>query len=777
VVPATLAGIALAAALGVSGAALPARVGETELGVSSLLVAPGGRQIEQLDGRPALAVETRSARAITLVLERAPAASVTTHGPWTLSSPVDARFAEPSPALRVGVEQQVVGFDARRRPVHEHRVHLLFPMPMRPGVAYRLHPPPAETRFATVLDRRRPPIDVVYRPDRISGSVQVNQVGYPSNGAKRAFVGNWLGTAGPMPVDGRRFEVLDERTDRIVLDGVLTPRAPSDAWSGNDVYEADFSALTRHGRYRLRVPGIGVSDAFEVAPDVYADTYRTVMRTFYHVRNSTPVLEPWADPGHARPHGGIPRHVDAVYHPGVPQTPLGRGEAPHGPHPVQGGWFDAGDYGQYIPNAAPVWYVVSASLDVAPGNFRDADLGIPESGNGIPDVIDELDWGMDWALAMQDHADGGVYFRVASRIWDESLPHEVTEPRFVAEKTTHATASFAAMAAIHARLLADYDEARARRCLDAAMAAWTFLEKHPQWPAEGVLYRNAPGMHAGEYPDQSARDNRLWAAAELYRTTGKAVFRDAYHALVPDVAIDPTNIVSFKDQAMAALWAYAMAPWPDRDPVLAGRARQAFVAAADWRIRQAAAHPYRAGMHDHRPYAGWGAFAHATRATLTYFQAYRVTGDSAYRRAAWSTPDNQLGANPQSLSYVTGIGARSPRHPLSNISRFDGVEEPLRGIPVNGPHYYLPALWPQMGAVNSGYVPDAKGPAGAGNAVAAGATEYPALRRYTDSRFLPPMSEPTVAEVARVGMAFGLLRDERLSPAPASAVDAGRAAR
>ena len=68
-----------------------------------------------------------------------------------------------------------------------------------------------------------------------------------------------------------------------------------------------------------------------------------------------------------------------------------------------------------MTNAAPVWYAIAAAHDLAPGNFRDGDLGIPESGNGIPDILDELEWGMDWALTMQDE-DGGVFWRIASRI-------------------------------------------------------------------------------------------------------------------------------------------------------------------------------------------------------------------------------------------------------------------------------------------------------------------------------------------------------------------------
>jgi len=108
-------------------------------------------------------------------------------------------------------------------------------------------------------------------------------------------------------------------------------------------------------------------------------------------------------------------------------------------------------------------------MDLAPaGHFSDGELGLPESGNGIPDILDELRWGMDWAMQMQD-SDGGVYWRVSSGHWDLGLPADVSEPRFLYEKTTRATAQFAAMAAVYARLMAPYDQADAN-------AAWAMTQ-------------------------------------------------------------------------------------------------------------------------------------------------------------------------------------------------------------------------------------------------------------------------------------------------------------
>ena len=697
-------------------------------------------------------VETRSHRAVTVGFGRLDQASaVRDAGAYTLVSATDPDYATPVQALRVGSDRQAVGFDGARRVLMDSRLHLLFPRALKPGHEYRLD-------VSAVSGGGSPKVPVHYAPDGVSGSIQVNQVGYHTAAPKFAFLGNWLGSAGPMPVDSPEFEVIDMASGDTVLRGVAELRAENDPWSGNDVWQVDVTALNRPGRYRLRVAGLGVSDPFRVDHAPFTELYRRLMRLFYHSRNAQAVTAPWADPGFERPDGGVPAALDGVFHGAVGGSPLGRGEKAGAHHRVTGGWFDAGDYGQYVTNAAPVWFQLGAAFDIAPDRFVDGDLGIPESGNATPDVLDELEWGLSWMLSMQDAVDGGVYSRIASARWDESLPHEITTPRLIAEKTTHATASFAAACAIHARLIAPYRSERSQQALAAALKAWEFLRSHSAWPAEGERYRNPPGIHAGEYADTSSLDNILWAAAELHRATGEPRFLEAYEKLAPRVPIDPTRGVSYKELGMAALWAYLMSADGQKDPELEQNARRQLIAGADWYVRKAEEHPFRAPVHQYIGFVGWGSFSRSTRAVLPLLQAHLLTGDSRYLEWARQMPNPQLGANPQSLSYVTGIGERSPLHPLSKLSRFASAGTPLTGIPVHGPHFHLPELWPEMSAVNKAYHPPAATETEPGDKAPDFAALYPVLRRYTDSEHLPPMSEPTVAEYAEAAMAYALLR-------------------
>jgi hypothetical protein len=643
---------------------------------------------------------------------------------------------------KIGVDRQVTGLPAAPAPaIVTTRIHLQLERPLVARLPYKVVVRPLKLEATVRFD-----------PDARSPAIAVNQLGYAPAARKVALVGDWLGTAGPMPILATEFELIDA-AGKAVWRGPLVLRARADPWSGNDVYAADFSAFERPGRYRVRVEGLGVSDEFAIREDVYDPAYRAVMRVFYHQRNTTAIDARYAAPGYARP-GGVPPQFDAVFDAAVAPPP-GHG-GPRGEfRTVRRGWFDAGDYGQYVPNAAPVWFCVGLGLDLAPDRFRDGDLGIPESGNGLPDVLDELEWGFDWLLSMQDPRDGGVNFRVASEQWDDGLPQQVRRPRLIAEKTTHATASFAAAAAIHARLLGAARPNRAAEALAAARHAWQFVSDSEPWPAEGTRYRNRPGMHAGEYSDASALDNRMWAAAELLRTTGEPQYLEFFEANFAKMKLDPTGEVSYSEQGMAAVWAYLQSNHARRDPAIVAAAHKAVIAGADWRIRQMESNAWLAPAHPRRSLTGWGNFAHSARAALALLQANQLTGDRRYLDWAWTTPGPELGLNPQGLSYVTGLGARSPRHPLSKLSQYSGAASPLPGLPVNGPHARLPGTWPTTRLVTAAYWPAATDD-GQGED---GGDGYPVLRRYTDSDQLPPMSEPTVAEVARVGVAFGLLRD------------------
>ncbi|NCA70960.1 MAG: hypothetical protein EOM91_12795 [Sphingobacteriia bacterium] len=718
--------------------------------------APRPFEIDQIvlhdETRPLLlGWEALSNRVIALRFDRLLHDSIASAEAFSVVSETDPVYASPRLPIGIGSSRSAVeipdpGFSVRS----ESLLYLLLAEPLQPGHVYRLSL--AGARAPSGLGMQAPELTLTYAEPPVSRSIKVNQVGYAPSATKIAFIGNWLGDLGPMPVDAQTFQIVDARTGEQVYQGELRLRMAADPSSGEDVHTADFSDLSTPGTWRVRVPGIGQSHPFEIADDVYDEVYRATMRVFYHKRN-TSLTAPFADPGYER--DGIDPGLNALLHPILAEYPLTRGETPFEFKPISGGWYDAGDYGQYIHNAAPVWGLFGLAWDLAaPGQFSDGELGIPESGNGIPDLIDELGWGMEWALSMQD-TDGGVYWRVTPASWDWDMPGDLIEPRYIYEKTTRATAQFAAMGAIYSRLIRPYDPERADTLLDAARRAWSHANSHPFWPPEGVLYQNPPELSGGgTYAVKSAKPELLWAAAELYRVTGETSYQDAVRRLLAQSPIDLTGapFTTFP------LWALLMAEHDSRDVLLLEQARRGLAVAADMKLERAEGSAYRSPKHPYIPYTGWSNFAASPMWSVALLQGHYLTGHPIYLDLAWQVVDIMLGANPLSRTWLTGIGANPVTDPLDRISLSDDMDAPLRGLPVPGPTWHLPAFREPYISVNAAYHPPAQ-PLTDGDWQSA----YPVLRRYTDSHHLIPMNESTVREMSAVAVGFGLLRDARFA--------------
>ena len=155
--------------------------------------------------------------------------------------------------------------------------------------------------------------------------------------------------------------------------------------------------------------------------------------------------------------------------------------------------------------------------------FPDDVWNTPESGNGIPDLLDEVFHTADYLVRLQDRRDGGMYAKVHDCNWYYDMPQKESIARFMFAKTTPDTASTCAALASASRVARQFDSVRADVYLVAALRAWHFLSVHTTTvPVDGFV--NPPGCGTGVMADEMVFDNILWAAAELYRTTGNATF-------------------------------------------------------------------------------------------------------------------------------------------------------------------------------------------------------------------------------------------------------------
>jgi hypothetical protein len=379
--------------------------------------------------------------------------------------------------------------------------------------------------------------------DVLTPQIAVDQFGWWPQARKVAIFAQPVRgqNAGTSYVPGSRFEVRNQIDASVVLRGRLEPwnQGKVSELAGDRVWYADFSSLRKPGTYVLHDPTRNVhSFPFRIADDVYKPVLRESVRTFYYQRSGTPITArhggDWHHPGG---HLGPNQDRAAVLSQGGKS--LGR------PRNVLGGWFDAGDLNKYVPYLETTLFDLFWSYELNPGAFSD-DTNIPESGNGVPDLLDEVKWELDWLLKMQD-SDGGVFNRVAGRSYDNGPddPSHDKQPRFYTAKTTWATAIAAASFGHAARVYSRFENVfpgYASRLKDAAGRAWAFLEAHPRMePADGSDGdKTLAATPAGSNPGADHR-SRVYAAAELFKTLGKPEFKAFVDRWAPDVAATAEN--------------------------------------------------------------------------------------------------------------------------------------------------------------------------------------------------------------------------------------------
>jgi hypothetical protein len=545
-------------------------------------------------------------------------------------------------------------------------------------------------------------------------------------------------------------QIVNAQTSQTVLTVPLKLEAANWQLSGEDVYSFDFSALTADGKYQAYVPGIGVSDPFEVGATVLHNAAYTTARGLYYQRCGIALQSPYAESCFAR---AAEHQNDAVLHSSLASCELcSPTESPGTRLDARGGWHDAGDFGKYLPTAAAsLWYLMTA-YDLGPDKFADGDWNIPESGNGIPDLLDEARWEVDWIVRMQA-ADGGIYHKLTTETWFEGLPTNDSAARYIYQKTTHDTASGAAILALAARLWQPFNADLAASYLNRAQLAWQFLQAHSTAaPAGG--FKNPSGNSTGEYNDSDDSDNRLWAAAELYRTTGDRDYGQYFESWWASNSHD-WGWNNWQHFHQCAYWAYLQST--GGNSTIRRDITAQLLSSADKLVDYTNSNPYRNGARlDVPEWVGWGAFSQSTRYSFPLLQAWRISENSVakskYLNAALLNLDAQLGANPQAVSFITGLGARAPKDPLHMSSIYDQVEKPVPGIPVfglaahlaNSNKYYIAS---QSDDNSYPYRTGVMDP-------------YPVLRRYIDTHELVPMSEFTIVDMATCAGVFGLLDDQ-----------------
>ena len=490
---------------------------------------------------------------------------------------------------------------------------------------------------------------------RPSADIRLNSLGYLPDAQKKATIISKCS----------KFYIKDSQKNKTVYSGQVTgPFSQEDV--NQTVWIADFSNVSKPGSYYIAVPGVGNSYVFEIGDGVYDDALKTAMRAFYLWRCGTAVEADYN--GKHFSHAAC--HTDDAWldYIGEPNTHKD-GTA---------GWHDAGDYNKYVVNAG----VTVASLVLAWEDYEEKlkslDLEIPDTAPGYPDWLKELKWEYDWLFKMQfSDGSGKVSHKLSAlKFCAFIMPEDEKDKRYFTDYSTPATAQFVAMMAIGARIFQPYDPDYAQKCLDAAKVSYEFLRENRDYH---MIERGV--FRTGHYPTPD-EDDRMWAAVEMWETTGEEQYRRDFERGTWSQD-DKINLYwDWNNVKNLAMFRYLMSEREGKREGLAADIKNDLLTTADILVLKAKKDVYGRCISEYR----WGCNGGLARMTITLMMANKVSPNPEYVNTVRDTIDHIFGRNYYGRSYVTGLGYKPPMRPHDRRSGADRVNEPWPGYIVGGGH-------------------------------------------------------------------------------------------
>ncbi len=552
---------------------------------------------------------------------------------------------------------------------------------------------------------------------RYSPAVHVNQEGYVPAWPKKASVGYFIGSLGELAVADKRFELVDAATGDVVYKGSLTSRRDV-GWNLNPapyqrVYEADFSDFKAEGEYKLVVPGLGASLPFMIDEGIGMNFVRTYAQGLYHQRCGHSNKLPFTRFTHEA------CHVDHAHVPASASednftwTTIARyGNEANASNPTQraprltspsaqlypfvqkgkvdvtGGHHDAGDYSKYTTNAAMLVHLLMVGVDDFEGVAKLDNLGLPESGDGISDILQEAKIEADFLAKMQD-SDGGFYFLVypRERQYESNVLPQDGDTQVVWPKTTSATAaSVAALAQTgsspafkkaYPKAAADY--------MEKAKLGWKFLETAIAKHGKAGAYQKLT-----HYGDDFTHDDELaWAAAAMFAATGDEKIHKTLKSWY-----NPSDSSTYRwgwQRAYSsfgnAARAYAFAARSGRiaksklDANYLAKCEAELIAAGDAALKWSQQSAYGTSFPTETKAvhsAGWY-FSSAQAFDITV--AHQLKPKKAYLDAIIRNMNYEAGSNAINVSYITGLGWKRQNEIVHQYAQNDDRVLPVSGIP------------------------------------------------------------------------------------------------
>ncbi len=497
----------------------------------------------------------------------------------------------------------------------------------------------------------------------VSPDIFVNHLGYLPAAPKVAFVS----AVTAMPFELHRYQP-ESPQNAPVIKGILKLSQAHDASTGIHVWEADFSQINATGTYQLQVHGIGKSLPFKISPSVYGQTAVEALKSFYFHRSGVELTEKYA---HEFSREALHTN-DAVLFDLQQNEPV--------IHPASGGWYDGSNLGKHTVSGAYAAGILLQLHEMKPDLFPDGSVGIPGFRNGSPDIVDEARWELEWLMRMQ-RDDGGVHHKITAKE-PLSKPDDQNKDttRFVLPVSTNATANACAVLAKASRVYQRYDSQFAEACFKSSQKAWAFLINNP----EPQPFENPEGFRTKSYSDEDDNDERIWAAVELFISTGEPKYYTAVQILTEN-RVPLLSSAGYWGQVMPlAAGSIVVHPTPFAETKVLEEMKADLLSLADTIVETANQSGMRSSLKPDDIL--WG----SNHALLQNAAILILAHDSQPKQNYLATALDQLhivlGRNPLSMSFVTGTGHTSPQTPFHFYHQITKPTKPVPGMLVAGPN-------------------------------------------------------------------------------------------